>query len=92
MIVSSHIFSLECSAILTLAALLVSCGTMSKKKLQADVVKVTSEPPPTALGGASMRRIIVKYTESVKWIFTPEECPTWFVSISRGLSPAVTDL
>lgn len=66
--------------ILTFKGLLVTCGTMSKTKLQADMVKVNSEPSPTVLGSTSLRRIIVRYTDAVKWIFTPEECPTWFVS------------
>jgi hypothetical protein len=72
---------------LTFKGLLVTCGAMSKSELQADTVKVNSEPSPTVLGSTSLRRIIVRYTDAVKWIFTPEECPTWFVSTAPICPP-----
>ena len=66
----------------TLSALLITCGTMDKKVLQGEFIKIPQDKLPEAPGPVPFSRIFVSYSEAVLWSFPLHECTTWFVRVT----------
>ncbi|KAM0667610.1 hypothetical protein ACQRIU_003475 [Beauveria bassiana] len=64
-------------------SLLVTCGSMSRSKLEGNVIKLTSEPSRALSVASAPGRILVRHGSSLTWSFSPEQCPTWFDFIAH---------
>ncbi|KJZ77848.1 hypothetical protein HIM_02485 [Hirsutella minnesotensis 3608] len=63
--------------------LLVTCGTMSQSDLYGDSLRLISQPSMAQSETCTNGRILVSYGSAVTWIFSVQECPTWFSFASR---------
>ena len=62
---------------LTLEDHLITCGNLPREELLGDTINVipgNARVPPAKEG-----RILVSYEGHAHWVFSPNECETWFV-------------
>ncbi|KAM3508600.1 hypothetical protein MY10362_001116 [Beauveria mimosiformis] len=69
-----HIEQLWC--LMVGESLLVTCGNMSRSKLEGNVIKLSSEPSRGLSAASAPGRILVRHGSSLTWSFSPEQCPT----------------
>ena len=67
-------------------ALLITCGNMDEKQLQAGRINIPKSSPPLPSDNLAHARIFVSYGEAVLWTFPLVECRTWFVRLSLDIS------
>ncbi|KAH7319933.1 hypothetical protein B0I35DRAFT_352491 [Stachybotrys elegans] len=63
--------------------LLVTCGNMPAAELRGDTMELISEPARSPALKGNSGRIKVIYENSISWVFTAEECSTWFSFLSH---------
>lgn len=68
--------------LLTNEALLITCGRMPSTSIRGNVINIANES--ISRSPSEAHTIHVSYYDSVLWVFSVDDCPTWFVSNSHS--------
>ncbi|KAI9171608.1 hypothetical protein HJFPF1_01094 [Paramyrothecium foliicola] len=63
--------------------LLVTCGTMDRSALEDEILELSTEPSRQPPRKENLGTIRVMHGSSTMWLFSAEECSTWFLFLNQ---------